>query len=372
MPTEKHLKHGNVVRSPLGNYGRNEWAFLGAPCGVINTLIQDLVVRLSPNWHLATMDATHGNDQPAPLATTDYTDYISFHRTDTRSALNAFHLRQLFHPADAVLINGNHFNAQRQILIIDPAKRESLERKLDRLSDVQLVLLQEGMAAPWPFLQPYLEGKDIPMLRLTDTEAIATWFEAKLISVVPPLYGLVLAGGYSKRMGTDKGLINYHGKPQREYVADLLQPCCESVFISCRADQLADIPPPYQGLPDSFLDLGPFGAILSAFRAHPHAAWLVLACDLPLLDAATLQYLAQHRNPARLATAFQSPDNEFPEPLITIWEPKSYPTLLQFLAQGYACPRKVLINTDTQLLQAPDPRVLTNVNSPEERAALGE
>lgn len=345
---------------------------MGAPCSVINTLIQDLGVRLSPNWHLGTMDASHGNDHPTPCATISYTDYISFHRTDSRVAATPFHFAHLFHQADAVLVNGNHFQASRQIVIIDPAKKDSLQRKLDYLTDVQLLLLQSGQHAPWDFLGPYLEGKDITVLPLSDTQAIADWLVSKLLDDTPPLYGLVLAGGYSKRMGTDKGLIDYHGKPQREYMADLLALRCESVFISCRADQLADIPSPYQGLPDSFLNLGPFGAILSAFRAYPDAAWLVVACDLPLLDSATLQYLIQHRNPSRPATAFRSPDNAFPEPLITIWEPKAYPTLLQFMAQGYACPRKVLINTNTHLLQAPDPRVLTNVNSPEEKAALGQ
>jgi molybdopterin-guanine dinucleotide biosynthesis protein A len=67
-----------------------------------------------------------------------------------------------------------------------------------------------------------------------------------------------------------------------------------------------------------------------------------------------------------IATAFNSPDNEFPEPLITIWEPKSYSILLSFLAQGYSCPRKVLINSDVNLLQAPNPEALTNVNTPED------
>ncbi|MFT5737968.1 MAG: molybdopterin-guanine dinucleotide biosynthesis protein A, partial [Maribacter sp.] len=32
------------------------------------------------------------------------------------------------------------------------------------------------------------------------------------------IYGLVLAGGKSTRMGVDKGLITYHGLPQRDYL----------------------------------------------------------------------------------------------------------------------------------------------------------
>ncbi len=69
---------------------------------------------------------------------------------------------------------------------------------------------------------------------------------------------------------------------------------------------------------------------------------------------------------ARPATAFKSPVNDFPEPLITIWEPKSYQVLLQFLVQGYSCPRKALINSDIKLVEVKNPEALKNVNAPED------
>ena len=117
---------------------------------------------------------------------------------------------------------------------------------------------------------------------------------------------------------------------------------------------------------DSFSGLGPFGAILSAFRKYPNHAWLVVACDLPLLDKRTLKFLTENRNTSNIATAFHSPVTNFPEPLITIWEPKSYPVLYQFLAQGYSCPRKVLINSAIHLLEIPDSQAIKNVNTPTE------
>jgi molybdopterin-guanine dinucleotide biosynthesis protein A len=183
---------------------------------------------------------------------------------------------------------------------------------------------------------------------------------------IAPLNGLVLAGGKSVRMGYDKGAVNWYGKQQRYYMADLLRPYCNKVSLSCRTEQKAEIDPAYAVLEDTFIDLGPYGAILSAFRENPDQALLVIACDLPLMDASTLQYLVTNRNPSALATAFQSGFDDFPEPLITIWEPKSYPVLLAWLAQGYSCPRKVLINSDINLLQAPNLDALTNVNTPED------
>ena len=53
------------------------------------------------------------------------------------------------------------------------------------------------------------------------------------------------------------------------------------------------------------------------------------------------------------------------EPLVTIWEPKSYPILLSYLAQGYSCPRKVLINSEVEIVEVAD-ELICNVNTPEE------
>ncbi|MBS1689214.1 MAG: NTP transferase domain-containing protein, partial [Bacteroidetes bacterium] len=122
----------------------------------------------------------------------------------------------------------------------------------------------------------------------------------------------------------------------------------------------------YKVLEDAYIDLGPYGAILSAFKAAPEAAWLITACDLPLLDLNTLQYLVKHRDTTKVATTFKSPHDGLPEPLITIWEPRSYPILLSFLSEGRTCPRKALINSDINILISPDHTVLMNVNTPEE------
>lgn len=182
----------------------------------------------------------------------------------------------------------------------------------------------------------------------------------------PAINGLVLAGGKSKRMGSDKGLMQWHGKEQRYYAADLLKNSCEEVFISCRADQEKEIDTHYKTLADTFLNLGPYGGILSALRSDRTKAWLVVACDLPLVDEATIKYLVEERNPKSIATTFESPHDGLPEPLITIWEPQSYGVLLDFLGRGYSCPRKVLIQSDKTILRPPHPGALMNVNMPED------
>jgi molybdopterin-guanine dinucleotide biosynthesis protein A len=182
------------------------------------------------------------------------------------------------------------------------------------------------------------------------------------------LYGLVLAGGISKRMGHDKGLMRYHGKAQRYYLADLLKQQCDRVFISCRPDQYKAITDAgYDALPDDGQAKEQYGAILSALTAYPDKAWLVAACDLPLVDRGALAYLIKQRDTAVLATAYESPGDGLPEPLLAIWEPRSRSMLLDKLSQGVTCPRKALIRStpDIKLVAPQNPLLAMNANTPD-------
>ncbi|MES2704268.1 MAG: NTP transferase domain-containing protein [Bacteroidota bacterium] len=182
------------------------------------------------------------------------------------------------------------------------------------------------------------------------------------------LYGLVLAGGKSQRMGHDKGLIQWHGKEQQYYIADLLKNVCDDVYISCRAEQVQDITASYKALPDTIDCKGPLAGILSAFERSPEAAWLVVACDLPLMDESTLRYLITNRDSSKIATTFKSPFDGLPEPLITIWEPASIPILKAAVVDGFSCPRKILIRNEQRvnILTPPNGDALLNANTPED------
>lgn len=186
-------------------------------------------------------------------------------------------------------------------------------------------------------------------------------------SNTPVLNGLVLAGGKSKRMGTNKDLIKWHGKEQRYHVADMLKKFCKEVFISCRQEQVKEFDPAYKTLADIFLNIGPLGGILSALHAEKDKAWLVIACDLPLLNEETIQFLIDNRDPQKSATTYESPFDGLPEPLMTIWEPHCYPILLDFLEKGITSPRKVLLNSNEIIILKPsNPEALINVNTPKE------
>ena len=371
MRKMKHKKHEDIAKPALGHFGRNEWAILGTDCGSIRKLAGQLAEAFSPIWKIGYVDADHKEADSQQVTgsgfAAEFIDKIAFNRLDFAGKPDSYQMRPLLNDLDLVLVNGNHFTAKKQLVVIDPKKEESLSRKLDRLTDVQLILLTDPTVQPYHFLKEKLGVFDkIPVLQFTDFQGIKSFFDKKLHEAVPPLHGLVLAGGKSRRMGTDKSVLQYHNKPQRDVMIDLLGKFCRETKLSCRPEQAGELVYTHDVLPDTFLGLGPMGAILSAFRHAPDHAWLVVACDLPLLDKAALQFLVENRNPSALATAFRSPVSGFPEPLVAIWEPKSYPVLLQFLAQGYSCPRKALINSPTHIIEAQNPDALMNVNTPDE------
>jgi Molybdopterin-guanine dinucleotide biosynthesis protein A len=188
--------------------------------------------------------------------------------------------------------------------------------------------------------------------------------------VAPPIYGLLLSGGASRRMQRDKAQLAYAGEPQLLRTWRLLEAVTERAFVSVRNEQRDD--PLRAGLPqivDRYDAIGPAAGILSAQDMYPDAAWLVLACDLPLLDETTLSSLIDARDPSADATAFTSRFDGLPEPLCALWEPSSHALLRQRVDTESYCPRKALMMSRVTLLPAPGD-ALDNINTPEEFAQM--
>jgi molybdopterin-guanine dinucleotide biosynthesis protein A len=192
------------------------------------------------------------------------------------------------------------------------------------------------------------------------------------MSAPAPLYGLVLAGGESRRMGRDKALLDYHGQPMVEWAYRLLARHCARTFVSVRAAQAADeVRATLPQIVDGAVGAGPIAGIAAAQAAHPDAAWLVVACDLPFLSDATLQYLLARRG-AQLVTAYRSAHDGLPEPLCAIYEPATRAPILAAIEAGRHCPRKFILGTGVPLVELPEATALDNVNTPEELAAAAD
>ena len=363
-----HKKHADIPRPTLGKYGRRELGLLGAPCGVIQRLVDQLAEYLKDKMSITYLDADHA-ESPLP-SYGRMTDHISHDSKVFEQKQNDFDRRIAFADSDLLLVNSNHFLSDHQIVFCTEAKKDSLHRKLDRLTDVKLILLDQDIERPHDFLTDHIKGRSVPVLKIDDIAEISKWVSDHYQGSIPKVKGLVLVGGKSQRMGTPKERLNYHGQPQVEYAKKIFMEAGVPAYLSCRDQAQADVYPDDKIVKDTFEGLGPFGGLLSAFRSDPDSAWYVIACDQPLLSASDIARLLAERDTSKVATCYHNPETGFPEPLITIWEPRAYPRLLSFLSMGYSCPRKVLINSNIQEVVVEDTTFMKNANTPAEMEDL--
>ena len=151
----------------------------------------------------------------------------------------------------------------------------------------------------------------------------------------------------------------------------MLSPLVDKVWVSVRQGQPADaLRDRYPQIVDRDADAGPVAGILAALESETKVDWLVVACDLPNLDESTISTLLEKASDERF-TAFRSVHDGLPEPLCALYRPASLETVRAFVKDGILCPRKILIRSDAELLEQPNPRALDNVNTPEDLAAAG-
>ena len=359
---KKHQKHTKLTMRENENHAPNEIAILGTNCSIITEFVQNMSKKLQKKAKIGYLDASHNESISLPK----YDSFV-FHNsgsleTSVASEMNEYNERIRFAQHDLLFINGNHFQGEKQILILDNEKESSLKKRLDQLTRIQFIIKLNDDSKYFDFLvEKFPHIKNSKSYSINDEDAIAKHINNLIQEKVAPIQGLVLAGGKSTRMGKDKTELEYHGKPQRDYAVKLLEKNLLNTYVSV-AENDDETP---KIITDKFVDLGAFGAICSAFQHNPNKAWLVLASDLPFVNSEVIQLLLKHRNPAKMATAIKGKSKAFVEPLITIYEPKAYPILLSYLAQGYACPRKVLINSDVEIVEVDDD-LIRNVNTPEE------
>jgi len=184
---------------------------------------------------------------------------------------------------------------------------------------------------------------------------------------IAPLKGLVLAGGFSRRMGADKAGLEYDGKPQLTRAVALLQALLDDVYVSIRPDQAEEpVRSGFQQIPDLQQESGPGAGILAAHAYNPQSAWLVIACDMPLLTHELLQQLIANRQPQAGITAFCSANGK-PEPLCAIYEPERLAEFEKQAVEGkLPGPRTMFTPGGAALLELPEPDVLQSANTPQE------
>jgi molybdenum cofactor guanylyltransferase len=173
--------------------------------------------------------------------------------------------------------------------------------------------------------------------------------------------GAVLTGGRSTRMGRDKALIEVDGVSLAARAAIALRAAGATAVVAVGGDLDALKALGLDARPDLYPGEGPLGAILTAFDAAPTDLVVVLACDLPLIDAATVDYLLAAIGDRAAAV----PVTDRAHPLCAVYRASRCATLLgQAFTAGERAVRRAIEALDVGQVDLPDAHVLRNVNRP--------
>ncbi len=110
----------------------------------------------------------------------------------------------------------------------------------------------------------------------------AIWPVCQYVAMI----GIILAGGASTRMGTDKAFVEIEGRPMFEWVGKALDEVTGRVIVAGRSEALG----PYGAVADiGEAHRGPLSGLFAAANAYPHDPLLLVAVDQPWVQPGTLR-----------------------------------------------------------------------------------
>ena len=181
-----------------------------------------------------------------------------------------------------------------------------------------------------------------------------------------PVYGGILVGGASSRMGQPKQMLTHGDATWFERAVSVLQERAERVVVLGSGE----LPEKYASLtrlPDIPGMKGPIAGMLAAMRWAPSASWVFVACDMPLITGEAIDWLLETRAPGAWATLPRLIDSDFPEPLLAYYDFRAHALL-----EGVTAPHRIA--THAKVMTPPIPPELAdawrNLNSPEDLDAL--
>ncbi len=153
------------------------------------------------------------------------------------------------------------------------------------------------------------------------------------------MLGIILCGGQSSRMGSDKGLLKLEAKTWAQTAIDKMSALSIPIKISVNSQQYPDykfvFPPTDLIKDDTTLSLkGPLLGVLSSHLQFPQEDLFVLACDMPLMESDLLHTLFTHYQQEPSFNAYVFANEGEPEPLCGIYKAGGLSTILEMLSAG--------------------------------------
>lgn len=180
--------------------------------------------------------------------------------------------------------------------------------------------------------------------------------------------GLILCGGQSSRMGFDKSKILVNNRPIYDVLAEQLEAVKCRPFLSCRKNQSHLLASKWNPIIDSGKIKGPAAGLHPAMKNFEKAAWILLACDMPFVDAELLLTLIENRNSSRVASAFslQSEWGPFFQPFPAIYEPSFFSLMEKEIPIHHPSLKRLLEERKAHSVNCPAPQKLININRKED------
>jgi molybdopterin-guanine dinucleotide biosynthesis protein A len=182
-------------------------------------------------------------------------------------------------------------------------------------------------------------------------------------------YGLIMCGGNSARMGTDKAMLVYHEKSQCYHLYDLVQGICDLATLSCSPPQARIMDRRYPTMPDlpEYGTIGPMAGLLTGFAQFPGKNFLVIGCDYPLLTKNVIQDFYGQILGESKAAAFYSEVHDLYEPLLAWYSSEAGPMLAdQFGEKDYSL-QHFLHAVRAQQYRPADRNMMISIDTPEGR-----
>ncbi|MCI5159517.1 MAG: molybdenum cofactor guanylyltransferase, partial [Candidatus Electrothrix sp. AUS1_2] len=183
-----------------------------------------------------------------------------------------------------------------------------------------------------------------------------------------PVWGCILIGGRSSRMGRPKHLIREKDKTWLEHAVDVLSPKVDQVVISGSGD-IPELLNALPRIPDAPGLAGPLAGILSVMRWQGAVSWLVMACDQPDVRAESLDWLLARRRPGIRAVLPDLHGDGHLEPLLAWYDFRCRPQLETIAASGSLRISRLADTTGILCVRPPEHLHSSwrNVNTPEQR-----
>ncbi len=254
--------------------------------------------------------------------------------------------------------------------------------KLARQYDLVLVEGHKKSAIPKIWLLK--ENEDVPPSDIPALIKILPWAGDRVSQLLAyleewllkqclrtPVYGCLLIGGQSRRMGQPKHLITINGMTWLERSIKQLEPLVDKVVLVGEGD-IPEQLSVYTRLQDVPEVKGPLAGLLSAMRWAPDVSWLACACDMPKISTAALRWLLNHRAPGVWACMPDLKGQGHVEPLLAHYDLRSRELLEALLVRQRYAPSALVPHTKIISPKPPTKliRAWNNVNTEAELQAI--